>query len=1047
MSAQTVEISGRLHGVWEDPRPGEGEPRLHFYLADDAGRTTALRLGQGDPYTMKRLMRLQTERIAVRGSILSGEANPSGPDALEVSGVTEIGSETGYSLEASTALVQGSQPWVTVLCRFRDDSSVPHSIQWYEAVTGASYPGIDDFWQEVSFGRIDLSGSRVVGWYELPEPRSAYMDGDVPNLTKLKLDCAGAADADVYFPDFAGINFQFSASIGCCSWGGNTGLEIDGVPKAYRGTWMADWADLKIYAHESGHGFGLPHSSGPYGQTYDSDWDVMSRGRGTSHPSYGWIPPHTLAAQKDRAGWIDPGARYEVKPGSSQTIEVAQLATTAPSGTYHLVWIPLSDGSIYTVEARRFHGYDEVPGEAILLNHIPVDKGLQVVDADNDGNPNDDGAIWRPGETFTDPSADLEIRILEETSTGFLVSVSLGGEASDPVPMIALTPTSLSYETTSEAGPSSQNFTVTNSGDETLNYNVSVNRSWLSLSQTSGSLAPNASHSVSLSLDANGLSAGDYAGTVTVNGNADNAPQTVPVALTVTEQPAAPLIALTPTSLAYETTEGTNPLAKSFTVKNDGGGTLDYTVSSNRNWLNLSRTAGSLAAGASQNVSVSVDASSLSVGTQSGTLTVGGNGENASETVSVTVVVNEQPAAPLIALTPTSLAYETTEGTNPLAKSFTVKNDGGGTLDYTVSSNRNWLGLSRTSGSLAAGASHEVSVSVDASSRPVGTSNGTLTVGGNGENAPETVAVSLTVTEQPSEPRIAIGPSSLDFQIKGKSAPGPKKLGLQNSGSQDLNWNANSNQPWLKLGKTSGTLSSGSTDSLSVEVSLDGLEPGTYDATIEVAGNADNSPQSVAVQLKLTRGGVVKLKKGRLTFAGSTEEEPLAAYVLLENDGDATAEWSASTDQEWVELETSSGRLVAGETTGLALRVDITSLSPGHHSASIEFAGGDDELPDTLRVELMVSDGPGVRHGPEQVAAHLLGAGASLGSDELDYIDLVGNGNGRFDIGDLRAWLIQAGELAADAPVLNLRPGYTSQPDSTSEGLPAVGRESAERRD
>jgi hypothetical protein len=340
-----------------------------------------------------------------------------------------------------------------------------------------------------------------------------------------------------------------------------------------------------------------------------------------------------------------------------------------------------------------------------------------------------------------------------------------------------------------------------------------------------------------------------------------------------------------------------------------------------------------------------------------------------------------------------------------------------------------------------------VTVSVDASSRPVGTSSGTITVGGNGDNAPRTVAVTLTVSEKPGEPRIAVGPSSLDFQIKGKKGPGPKKLGLENAGSQDLNWNANSNQSWLKLDKSSGTLSSGSTDSLSVEVSIVGLEPGTYDATIDVSGNANNSPQSVAVQLKLTKGGVIKLKKGRLTFAGSTEEEPLAAYVLLENDGDATAEWSASADQEWLDLETVSGSLDAGASAALALRVDVTSLSPGQHSASIEFAGGDDELPDTLQVELMVTDGPGVRHGPEQAAAHLLGAGASLGSDELDYIDFVGNGNGRFDVGDLRAWLIQSGELRADAPLLSLGAGYAPQHESISEGLPAVSRESAERRD
>jgi hypothetical protein len=470
-------------------------------------------------------------------------------------------------------------------------------------------------------------------------------------------------------------------------------------------------------------------------------------------------------------------------------------------------------------------------------------------------------------------------------------------------------------------------------------------------------------------------------------------------------------------------------------------------VSSNRNWLSLSRSSGSLAAGASQSVSVSVDASGLAVGTQSGTITVGGNGANAPETVSVSVVVNEQVPEPLIALSPTSLSYETTEGTDPSAKSFTVKNDGGGTLEYTVSSNRNWLSLSRSSGSLAAGASQSVSVSVDASGLAVGTQSGTITVGGNGANAPETVSVSVVVNEQPSEPRIAVGPQNLDFQIKGNKAPGPKKLGLQNAGSQELNWNAASSQAWLRLGKGSGSLAAGASDSLSVEVVLSGLEPGTYDGEIEVTGNADNSPQRVAVQLKLTKGGVVKIKKGRLTFAGSTEEEPLAEYVFLENDGDAAAEWSASTEASWLSLETTSGSLAAGGTAAVPLQIEIGGLDPGMYAAEIEFAGGDDGLPDTLRVELMVADGAGVRQPPDRAAAHLLGAGAPLAADEIDYIDFVGNGDGRFDVGDLRAWLIQSGRLAADAPASQVVSPTVSKIPAERDDLPAGEDTPAVRRD
>jgi hypothetical protein len=42
-------------------------------------------------------------------------------------------------------------------------------------------------------------------------------------------------------------------------------------------TWLPPFAFGHDWVtHEMGHGFGMPHSSGPYSATYDSEWDVMS---------------------------------------------------------------------------------------------------------------------------------------------------------------------------------------------------------------------------------------------------------------------------------------------------------------------------------------------------------------------------------------------------------------------------------------------------------------------------------------------------------------------------------------------------------------------------------------------------------------------------------------------------------------------------------------------------------------------------------------------------------------------------------------------------
>jgi len=52
----------------------------------------------------------------------------------------------------------------------------------------------------------------------------------------------------------------------------------------------------------------------------------------------------------------------------------------------------------------------------------------------------------------------------------------------------------------------------------------------------------------------------------------------------------------------------------------------------------------------------------------------------------------------------------------------------------------------------------------------------------------------------------------------------------------------------------------------------------------------------------------------------------------------------------------------------------------------------------------------------EEVWRHLLGVASLLSQDELLFLDLLGNNNGGFDIGDLRAWLQETGVIADVVP-------------------------------
>jgi len=198
-------------------------------------------------------------------------------------------------------------------------------------------------------------------------------------------------------------------------------------------SWMPPWGyeNQSVLGHEMGHGFGLPHSSGPYGQTHDSYWDVMS-GKGIcspSHPQYGCLGVHTISYHKDRLGLIPTERKFVPLPGSRDTIVIERLAQPE-TNDYLMAQIPIggSGSKFYSVEGRRFPGYDaQIPGEAIVIHRVDttqVDRLAQVVDIDGNGNPNDAGAMWTPGETFTDTVNGIEVRIDDITPSGFRATIS-----------------------------------------------------------------------------------------------------------------------------------------------------------------------------------------------------------------------------------------------------------------------------------------------------------------------------------------------------------------------------------------------------------------------------------------------------------------------------------------------------------------------------------------------------------------------------------------------------------------------------------------------
>ena len=83
-------------------------------------------------------------------------------------------------------------------------------------------------------------------------------------------------------------------------------------------TWEPPWGydDITVIAHEMGHGFGLPHSSGQLRpdlrQPVGRDERHLDELRSRRDATYGCLGQHTIAYHKDLLGWIPANQKLVV---------------------------------------------------------------------------------------------------------------------------------------------------------------------------------------------------------------------------------------------------------------------------------------------------------------------------------------------------------------------------------------------------------------------------------------------------------------------------------------------------------------------------------------------------------------------------------------------------------------------------------------------------------------------------------------------------------------------------------------------------------------
>jgi M6 family metalloprotease-like protein len=434
------ELQGGLELVWGDSAPdaASGGDRLIGNLVTDDGQRIGLdvdsaRLAAGDLYA------LQGHRIAL-------VAPADVPFRAGATAATPLRAEAIVSADpaqtAALSAVTGSQPWVTIGCKFSDNTAEPKNVAYFQTMLSNSPGRLDDYWRTVSYGKVNVAGSTAYGWFTLPHPRSYYVPaGGSADLDKLFADCTSAANATVDFAKFVGINQMFNADLDGYAWGGNHYATLDGRNASWPVTWEPPWGyqHEAPLAHEMGHGFGLPHANNSDldSDPYDNPWDVMSDcwDDATSDATFGTQPKHIGIYSRDRLGWIDAARKLTIGTSgtwSNLTLDAAELASS-PNLQMIVVTLPGAAAThYYTVEARRAgiagDAYDHnLAGSAVIVHEIDTTRKEPAWSVDAQTPPAnfayDPGSMFMPGESWSAPNGAFLLSVSSASANGFVVSV------------------------------------------------------------------------------------------------------------------------------------------------------------------------------------------------------------------------------------------------------------------------------------------------------------------------------------------------------------------------------------------------------------------------------------------------------------------------------------------------------------------------------------------------------------------------------------------------------------------------------------------------
>jgi uncharacterized protein (TIGR03437 family) len=333
---------------------------------------------------------------------------------------------------------------------------------------------------------------------------------------------------------------------------------------------------------------------------------------------------------------------------------------------------------------------------------------------------------------------------------------------------------------------------------------------------------------------------------------------------------------------------------------------LTATTTTGGNWLLLTNTQGIPTNNSSPGFSVSVNASTLAVGTYNGVISVQSTTTGDSTTIPVTLTVT---AGAALNVTPTTLSnFIFQAGSAPSANTESQQlmiSTSSGSLNYqivataTMGGSTNWLVVS-PNGGLATTTPQAINLSLSYSgvaSLPAGTYQVNLAISptastGNTTNIPVTLVVS-------NNPILTVNNNNLTFSIPfGTTTTQQQTVQVTSSSGASIPYTvqANSNPQWLTTSVTSGNTSQNSILAIYANASNLAVQATPYLGTVTIyPANGDNYSITINVSLTVT-AATTTLYAAPATLLFSYEtSQPSPPLQVVSLSGPANTGFSVST--------------------------------------------------------------------------------------------------------------------------------------------------------